>query len=65
MTPRRLTRGFAARFQGWCDDCDQRIEVDEQITGAGTGKFVHVDCPETAPEKPTRFQGTTLEEMGF
>lgn len=63
MSP--LTRGFPARFQGWCDDCDHRIEVDELIVGAGTGKFVHVECPEAVPEKPGRWDSTTLEGMGF
>ena len=64
MSPLRKP-GLDARFQGWCDDCDQRIEIGELIHTGGSGKFVHVECPDAAAEKPTKFQGTTLEEMGF
>lgn len=69
MSPRRGGRptGFPATLRGWCDECDYRIEIDEMITGAdyGHGRYRHVNCPEVASEKPTRFVGSTDEEMGF
>lgn len=65
MNLRRPARGFPARFQGWCDNCDHRIETDELITDVGNRTFVHVECPDTLPEKPTRFVGSTDQEMGF
>lgn len=65
MSPLARAGGFPARFSGWCDECDGRIEVDELIRDCGTGKFVHVECPELAEEKPGKWDSTTLEGMGF
>jgi hypothetical protein len=59
MSLQHPNQGFPARFQGWCAECDYRIEVDELITAVGNGQFAHTACPE---EKSTRFTGTTLEE---
>lgn len=57
--------GFPAQFQSRCSDCGESIEVDDLIIHALDGGYRHAVCPEAAPEKPTRFKGTTFEEMGF
>lgn len=71
-----MNRGFIAQFGGECAECEDSIEVGDLIIGAGHG-YAHVDCvdldddeneesPDPEPdEKPTRFQGTSLDEMGF
>lgn len=56
--------GFPATYPGYCRECLERIEVGSLIQSEREG-YRHVVCPEAVPEKPTRFQGTSLEEMGF
>jgi hypothetical protein len=54
-----------AKFRGVCGECDQTIDLDEMIEQRRPSlDWVHVSCPDVEP-KPTKFQGTTLEEMGF
>lgn len=57
--------GFPARFQSRCSECGESIEVDDRIVYVIDGGYRHAVCPEIMPEKPTKFQGTTLEDMGF
>lgn len=57
--------GFVAQFRGRCVECDQVIEVGERIGAITGGGYAHVVCPDEPDERPTRFQGTTLDEMGF
>jgi len=54
--------GFEAKFPGECAECWGRIEVGDLIEHAIGDGYRHVKCPEA---RPTRFQGTTLDEMGF
>lgn len=67
--------GFDAQFVGQCSECEYVIEIGDRIVGAPGVGYQHVDCADLvddgespAPEpkeKPTKFQGTSLEEMGF
>jgi hypothetical protein len=66
MSPlRQGAETWPAMFPGRCAECDEPFHAGVQITNKPGVGYCHVDCPEVAPEKPTRFQGTTLEEMGF
>lgn len=58
---------FQARYRGLCCECGEPFEVDTPINSSrnNPGRYQHEICPEDEPEKPTRFVGTTLEEMGF
>lgn len=59
---------FAAQYRGTCVECLDEITVGEQITTTvryGASGYAHVTCPDTPDERPTRFQGTSLYEMGF
>ena len=55
---------FVAQFASLCVECDEPIDAGDLIRSCKEG-YRHVVCPEDVPEKPTRFQGTTLAEMGF
>jgi hypothetical protein len=57
--------GFTARFPGTCDACGERIHVGEQIRSTGERTYEHVFCPEFPDPKPSRFEGATLDDMGF
>lgn len=62
-----MTRpSFPARYPGLCGECDGPFDFDDPIrrTSPGRGQYAHERCPDPE-DKPTRFQGTTLEEMGF
>lgn len=65
-----VVRGFVANFAGVCamDECETPIEAGDIIervsSGMGRG-YRHVECPEAKDAKPTKFQGQTLEDMGF
>jgi hypothetical protein len=60
---------FEAQFTGGeCHGCGGLIKEGQMIEmsdffGQGRG-WQHVDCPDTEP-KPTKFTGTTLEDMGY
>lgn len=58
---------FPARWHSWCPECHQEIEVGNEIESRDEGGYRHVVCPESqrAEDKPTKFQGTTLEDMGY
>jgi len=55
---------FEAKYGGICVNCDERIIPGEMIRPALGDGFVHDRCPDAEP-KPTKFQGTTLEDMGY
>lgn len=56
---------MAAKFRGTCPECDEPIDIDEMIEQRQPSlDWVHVTC-EVTEEKPTRFQGTSLEDMGY
>jgi hypothetical protein len=57
--------GFVARFRGRCTECEQVIEVGDLAGGNADRGYRHVTCPDAPDERPTQFQGTTLDEMGF
>lgn len=56
---------FPAQFAGHCPECGERIEIGDLLIRAPEDGYQHAVCPEATPEKPTKFQGTTLESMGF
>jgi hypothetical protein len=70
-----MSRGFVAQFLGRCTECEEIIEVGDLILGAAGSGYQHIECvelddDEESPvpepeEKPTKFQGTSLDEMGF
>lgn len=59
---------FIAQYPGTCWACDESIEIGQQIESANGDAhegYQHVVCPEAKEPKPTKFQGTSLDEMGF
>lgn len=56
---------FTAQFRGRCSECGQEIEVGDRIGGISGEGYKHVTCPDEVQPRPTKFQGTTSEEMGF
>lgn len=65
---------FEARYRGECSDCHGRIEPGEMIRSTGHHRFAHDLCPDDpepvvstlAPtRRPTRFQGTSTDQMGY
>lgn len=55
-----------AKFRGTCTECQEPIDIDEMIEQRqGSWDWVHVTCQVATEEKPTKFQGTTLEDMGY
>lgn len=62
------SRPFAAKYPGQCAaDCGEPIQVGEQIMYV-SNVVVHEACATSAPagqRTATKFQGTSLEEMGF
>lgn len=65
MTPHGV---FPAKFHGECIACGHHISPGEEILRGQIDNvkgWVHVECPAATTDKPTRFQGTTSEEMGF
>lgn len=61
-----LPRGvIAAKFESWCDECDCRIEQGQEIVKGDTGRWIHVECPEVVLDRPSRFEGTSLDQMGY
>jgi hypothetical protein len=61
-----VSRTITARYPGVCQECEGRFLPGEAITSAEYGRgYQHAECPEVAVEKPTRFVGSTDEEMGF
>jgi hypothetical protein len=66
-----LGPAFEARFGGICWNCHQWFAGSEagcegaMIRARKLGGYQHNECPEAKEPKPTKFQGTTLKEMGF
>lgn len=64
------SRPFEAKYPGKDPACGEPILVGERVMFVGT-VLVHEACAAEAPTggtteaKPTRFQGTSLEEMGY
>jgi hypothetical protein len=62
------SRAFEARYAGRDPACGEPIEVGERVMYVGT-VLVHEACAAEAPaghsEKPTKFQGTSLDAMGY
>jgi hypothetical protein len=56
---------FLAKYSGQCSDCGEPIEVGEEIQPTGPNRYEHVSCPENIEQKPSQFEGTTTEEMGY
>jgi len=56
---------FEAQYRGECDACDEPINVGDLIRRNDLGCYVHAECPEATPEKPTKFQGTSVADMGY
>lgn len=62
---------FLARYDGRCVECPAPIKAGEEIMRAAEpGTYVHVECPaprylSNAYDKPTRFEGTSTEDMGY
>jgi hypothetical protein len=62
---------FPAKYRGVCIRCDEPFDVDQMIESPrspewpATGYYHAPTCPAAAEPKPTRFQGTTLEDMGY
>jgi hypothetical protein len=55
-----------AKFEGTCSECDKKINIGDAIERADDMVgWRHVTCPVDTTEKPTKFQGTTLEDMGY
>lgn len=56
---------WPAKYPGTCTECGGRFEVGDEIEGSPPA-YRHQVCPDDVDTvKPTKFEGTTLEEMGF
>jgi hypothetical protein len=55
---------FEARYPGVCAECGDRIEVGDDIRAVGGGDYAHVTCA-PAPKPKSRFEGTSLEALGY
>ena len=64
------SRPFEAKYAGFDPACEEPINVGERVLYVGS-VLVHEACAasydptRTAGQRPTKFQGTTLEDMGF
>ncbi len=63
------SKPFEAKYAGYCNaQCEERIEPGQRVMYVGT-VLVHEDCAKyTNPgayDKATKFQGTSLDEMGY
>jgi hypothetical protein len=58
---------FDALYRGCCIRCGEWFEAGTPIErDPDRCDWRHAPtCPELEDDKPTRFQGTTLDEMGF
>lgn len=65
-----MSRAFPAQYKGECmSGCGEEIEEGQLIVNIGGQEYVHEGCQKrlVADEdgKRHKFQGTTLEEMGY
>ena len=37
-----------ARFPGYCEECEDRIRVGDEITATSDGRWSHKDCADSA-----------------
>lgn len=59
---------FPAKFAGVCKECDKFISVGQEIFRLESGGYAHAnpdECDGVGPTKETKFQGTTLDDMGY
>jgi hypothetical protein len=56
---------WRALFPGTCAECGEPFQADTRITSKPGIGYAHAACPDDQPAKPTKFEGSTLEEMGF
>jgi hypothetical protein len=65
---------FEARYRSTCPDCQGPIVPGEMIRSVGPGQFVHDLCPDDpdpvvstrgSSRRPTPFQGTSTDPMGY
>lgn len=54
---------FAARYAGRCPNCHEPYDEGDRIRADGDGGYEC--CEPDPPPAPTRFEGTTDEQMGF
>lgn len=54
-----------AEYTGLCSKCDEPIEPGDAITVDDEDEWAHAKCPDRPSRRPTKFQGKTLEAMGF
>lgn len=57
-----MTTYFPANYRSKCNECGGDIARGEDIGKSDEG-YAHKKCLEEA--KPSQFEGTTLEEMGY
>lgn len=60
--PEPMQWSFLAKYDGPCARGDQ-VAAGDRVTYE-EGQIVHVECHRDEP-KPTKFQGSTLDEMGY
>jgi hypothetical protein len=57
---------FIAQYKGTCAACDLEIKPGDEVQYTSTKGITHVLCPEQDDDtKHYRYQGTSLEEMGY
>jgi hypothetical protein len=54
---------FEARYSGTCERCDEPIQPGDRIRPTGMGTYEHATCDVRPPA--TRFEGTSLDRMGY
>jgi hypothetical protein len=64
-----VSRAFPAQYPGRCAECGQPFEAGTPIraTHHNVRAYEHAVCPPEVDDTPapTKFEGTTDEEMGF
>lgn len=56
---------FEAKYPGECWACGEPIEPGQLIESTPVCNYQHVKCPNQPTERPTKFQGSSLEAMGY
>jgi hypothetical protein len=65
MALQRASGGFPAQYSGHCPECGERIEIGDMLIRTPNDSYSHAACPDVSDEKPTKFKGSSDEEMGF
>ena len=55
---------FEAKYAGRCGNCLERIAIGDRVHYVDDA-LSHVDCDAEPEPRPTKFQGSSLEDMGF